>query len=74
MGVNKDSYLVLDKLPPEYDSRVKAMEAPPREKLIREQYQGSQMMVAVGHSSSEGFPVSVLWNSIMVASYTAVGG
>ena len=27
MGVNKDSYLVLDKLPPEYDSRVKAMEA-----------------------------------------------
>ena len=28
VGVNKDSYLVLDKLPPEYDSRVKAMEAP----------------------------------------------
>ena len=27
VGVNKDSYLVLDKLPPEYDSRVKAMEA-----------------------------------------------
>jgi len=26
VGVNKDSYLVLDKLPPEYDSRVKAME------------------------------------------------
>lgn len=26
IGVNKDSYLVLDKLPPEYDSRVKAME------------------------------------------------
>lgn len=26
IGVNKDSYLVLDKLPAEYDSRVKAME------------------------------------------------
>lgn len=26
VGVNKDSYLVLDKLPSEYDSRVKAME------------------------------------------------
>ena len=26
MGVNKDSYLILEKLPPEYDSRVKAME------------------------------------------------
>ena len=26
VGVNKDSFLVLDKLPPEYDSRVKAME------------------------------------------------
>ena len=26
IGVNKDSYLVLDKLPSEYDSRVKAME------------------------------------------------
>eukprot|EP00918_Siedleckia_nematoides_P012242 GHVU01026812.1.p1 GENE.GHVU01026812.1~~GHVU01026812.1.p1 ORF type:complete len:253 (+),score=51.42 GHVU01026812.1:277-1035(+) len=26
VGVNKDTYLVLDKLPPEYDSRVKAME------------------------------------------------
>merc|ERR1711998_681512 len=26
VGVNKDSYLILDKLPVEYDSRVKAME------------------------------------------------
>lgn len=26
VGVNKDSYLVLDKLPTEFDSRVKAME------------------------------------------------
>jgi 26S proteasome regulatory subunit T5 len=26
VGVNKDSYLVLDTLPAEYDSRVKAME------------------------------------------------
>ena len=26
IGVNKDSYLVLDTLPPEYDQRVKAME------------------------------------------------
>ena len=26
IGVNKDSYLILDKLPPEYDSRVRAME------------------------------------------------
>lgn len=26
IGVNKDSYLILDMLPPEYDSRVKAME------------------------------------------------
>ena len=26
VGVHKDSYLVLDKLPAEYDSRVKAME------------------------------------------------
>lgn len=26
VGVNKDSYLILDSLPNEYDSRVKAME------------------------------------------------
>lgn len=26
VGVNKDSYLILETLPPEYDSRVKAME------------------------------------------------
>lgn len=26
VGVNKDSYLILDKLPAEYDSRVKAFE------------------------------------------------
>jgi 26S proteasome regulatory subunit T5 len=26
IGVNKDTYLILDTLPPEYDSRVKAME------------------------------------------------
>jgi len=30
VGVNKDSYLVLDKLPPEYDARVKAMEVDER--------------------------------------------
>ena len=29
-GVNKDSYLILDRLPPEYDSRVKAMEVDER--------------------------------------------
>ena len=29
VGVNKDSYLVLEKLPAEYDSRIKAMEVPP---------------------------------------------
>lgn len=26
VGVNKDSYLIFEKLPPEYDSRVKGME------------------------------------------------
>lgn len=30
VGVNKDSYLVLDALPPEYDARVKAMEVDER--------------------------------------------
>merc|ERR1712166_1331263 len=30
VGVNRDSYLVLDKLPPEYDTRVKAMEVDER--------------------------------------------
>merc|ERR1719265_394533 len=30
VGVNKDSYLVLDKLPPEYDSRVQTMEVDER--------------------------------------------
>ncbi|PFX24393.1 26S proteasome regulatory subunit 6A-B [Stylophora pistillata] len=30
VGVNKDSYLILEKLPPEYDSRVKAMEVDER--------------------------------------------
>lgn len=30
VGVNKDSYLVLDTLPAEYDSRVKAMEVDER--------------------------------------------
>ncbi|XP_065194229.1 26S proteasome regulatory subunit 6A-B-like [Sycon ciliatum] len=30
VGVNKDSYLILDTLPPEYDSRVKAMEVDDR--------------------------------------------
>ena len=30
IGVNKDSYLILDKLPAEYDARVKAMEVDER--------------------------------------------
>ncbi|THD25305.1 Proteasome (Prosome macropain) 26S subunit ATPase 3 [Fasciola hepatica] len=30
VGVNKDSYLILEKLPPEFDSRVKAMEVDER--------------------------------------------
>jgi len=30
VGVNKDSYLILEKLPPEYDARVKAMEVDDR--------------------------------------------
>jgi len=30
VGVNKDSFLILDKLPAEYDSRVKAMEVDER--------------------------------------------
>ncbi|BHF62001.1 26S proteasome regulatory subunit 6A [Sparganum proliferum] len=30
VGVNKDSYLILEKLPPEFDSRVKAMEVDDR--------------------------------------------
>ena len=30
VGVNKDSYLILDTLPCEYDSRVKAMEVDTR--------------------------------------------
>jgi 26S proteasome regulatory subunit T5 len=30
VGVNKDSYLILDTLPPEYDARVKAMEVDER--------------------------------------------
>ena len=30
VGVNKDSYLILEKLPVEYDSRVKAMEVDER--------------------------------------------
>ncbi|VEL10637.1 unnamed protein product [Protopolystoma xenopodis] len=30
IGVNKDSYLILEKLPPEFDSRVKAMEVDDR--------------------------------------------
>ena len=30
IGVNKDSYLILDKLPSEYDARVKAMEVDER--------------------------------------------
>lgn len=30
VGVNKDSYIVLEKLPAEYDSRVKAMEVEER--------------------------------------------
>ena len=30
IGVNKDSYLILDTLPPEFDSRVKAMEVDER--------------------------------------------
>lgn len=35
VGVNKDSYLVLDTLPDEYDSRVKAMEV---EEKPKEEY------------------------------------
>eukprot|EP00300_Choanocystis_sp_HF-7_P024214 c25623_g1_i1.p1 GENE.c25623_g1_i1~~c25623_g1_i1.p1 ORF type:complete len:434 (-),score=138.27 c25623_g1_i1:67-1368(-) len=33
VGVNKDSYLILEKLPAEYDNRVKAMEVVERDKL-----------------------------------------
>jgi len=62
-GVNKDSYLVLDTLPDEYDSRVKAMEV---EEKPKEEYgdvggldkQIQEMMEAVvlpiGHGPGEG--------------------
>ena len=40
VGVNKDSYLVLEKLPAEYDSRVKAMEVDmrPTGNLLNSEY------------------------------------
>ena len=34
VGVNKDSYLILEKLPAEYDSRVKAMEVDSRYNIL----------------------------------------
>eukprot|EP00299_Pterocystis_sp_00344_P008206 c3021_g1_i1.p1 GENE.c3021_g1_i1~~c3021_g1_i1.p1 ORF type:complete len:427 (-),score=98.15 c3021_g1_i1:34-1284(-) len=36
VGVNKDSYLILEKLPAEYDNRVKAMEVVERDKLTED--------------------------------------
>jgi 26S proteasome regulatory subunit T5 len=36
VGVNKDSYLILDKLPAEYDARVKAMEIEDADKLKKD--------------------------------------
>jgi hypothetical protein len=35
VGVNKDSYLILEKLPAEYDSRVKAMEVDSRSENLK---------------------------------------
>lgn len=55
VGVNKDSYLILDTLPSEYDSRVKAMEVDEKptedyndigglEKQVKESYQSTFLL------------------------------
>lgn len=70
IGVNKDSYLVLDKLPPEYDSRVKAMEVDLRTTtlLMSSLYcllgqsintRGSHLCFSLCHAAREEVPVDV---------------
>lgn len=61
VGVNKDSYLVLDKLPAEYDSRVRAMEV---EERPQEEYndvggldkQIQDLIEAIGKASNQTTP------------------
>lgn len=57
IGVNKDSYLILDTLPAEYDSRVKAMEVDERP---TEQYTDIGELELVPRFRSSGYRVVVL--------------
>jgi 26S proteasome regulatory subunit T5 len=65
IGVNKDSYLVLDKLPAEFDSRVKAMEVDERP---TEQYTDigewhSSLFLTFGHILTPYSSLQVVWTS-----------
>ncbi|KAG5222421.1 26S protease [Salix suchowensis] len=55
VGVNKDSYLILDTLPSEYDSRVKAMEVDEKPTEDYNDIGGLEKAISeVGYSSSKG--------------------
>ena len=61
VGVNKDSYLVLDMLPVEYDSRVKAMEVDEKPTEEYSDIGGCDKQIQVRFSlfSLSGFPPAV---------------
>ena len=75
MGVNKDSYLILDTLPSEYDSRVKAMEVDTRpteqysdigglDKQIQELVEA--VVLPMTHKDRWGSGLSLSWTCINV--------
>lgn len=49
VGVNKDSYLILDTLPSEYDSRVKAMEVDEKPTEDYNDIGGLEKQVSLSH-------------------------
>ena len=51
VGVNKDSYLILDTLPSEYDSRVKAMEVDEKPTEDYNDIGGLEKQVRLSHCS-----------------------
>ena len=66
-GVNKDSYLILEKLPTEYDSRVKAMELDERP---TEQYSDIGGLDTQIQEVRESHQVSILEFSRQAANFT----
>lgn len=74
VGVNKDSYLILDTLPSEYDSRVKAMEVDEKPTEDYNDIGGREKQVFVGfiHAFRESLSLHTKYLMLFTISYYIV--